>query len=390
MNQQLAWVRHLLETQKDLHNPKEFLNSFKVDLFSSEVYVFTPKGEVIALQRGATPVDFSYAVHTDIGDHCSAAKVNGKIVPLRYRLKNGDQVEIKTSKIQQPNRDWLAFVKTSKARSKILHFINTRERERSLSLGTELLHNKLAEYEVNLAEILKGKVFDEALHASGFGNFESLLRSIGLGKVSTHHFIEKLLPKEKIEERRKRESGQIKLKEKVPDPTGAIHLKCFNDDIFLRVGQCCHPVPGDPIMGYITRGRGVTVHHIDCVSLQSLGGESERLVEVDWDQSVETVHPVRISIIADDKPGQLAEISQVLASCGINITLAHLKQGANKRAYFEFFIEISDLEHLNRMFAEVIKVPGVIQAKRIKEYNTGKIGTRKQKLNEKLSRQDPN
>ena len=139
MDQQLAWVRHLLETQKDLKNPKEFLNSFKVDLFSSEVYVFTPEGDVIALQRGATPVDFSYAVHTDIGDHCSAAKVNGKIVPLRYRLKNGDQVEIKTSKTQQPNRDWLAFVKTSKARSKILNFISTREKERSLSLGTELI-----------------------------------------------------------------------------------------------------------------------------------------------------------------------------------------------------------------------------------------------------------
>ena len=379
MDKQVTWVRHLLDTQKDLKNPREFLNSFKVDLFSSEVYVFTPEGDVISLQHGSTPVDFAYAVHTDIGDHCSAAKINGKIVPLRYKLKNGDQVEIKASKTQQPNRDWLSFVKTSKARSKILNFINTREKERSLSLGTELLHKGLAEYGVDPSAVLKGKPFDEALQASGFGNFESLLASIGLGKVSTHHFIDKLLPNEKIEARRLEESGQVKLKEKTPDHSGAIHLKCFNDDILLRVGKCCHAVPGDPIVGYITRGRGVTVHHLDCPSLQALESESERLVDVGWGKSVKELHPVRISIVADDKPGQLAEITQVMASCDINITQAHLRQGTNKRACFEFFIEISDLDHLNRMFAAVDNIPGVIHAERIKEYNTSKKGTGKQR-----------
>ncbi len=393
MDKQVTWVRHLLDTQKDLKNPREFLNSFKVDLFSSEVYVFTPEGDVISLQHGSTPVDFAYAVHTDIGDHCSAAKINGKIVPLRYKLKNGDQVEIKASKTQQPNRDWLSFVKTSKARSKILNFINTREKERSLSLGTELLHKGLAEYGVDPSAVLKGKPFDEALQASGFGNFESLLASIGLGKVSTHHFIDKLLPNEKIEARRLEESGQVKLKEKTPDHSGAIHLKCFNDDILLRVGKCCHAVPGDPIVGYITRGRGVTVHHLDCPSLQALESESERLVDVGWGKSVKELHPVRISIVADDKPGQLAEITQVMASCDINITQAHLRQGTNKRAHFEFFIEISDLDHLNRMFAAVDNIPGVIHAERIKEYNTSKKGTGKQRSDSQRgnpSKQDSN
>ena len=393
MDKQVTWVRHLLDTQKDLKNPREFLNSFKVDLFSSEVYVFTPEGDVISLQHGSTPVDFAYAVHTDIGDHCSAAKINGKIVPLRYKLKNGDQVEIKASKTQQPNRDWLSFVKTSKARSKILNFINTREKERSLSLGTELLHKGLAEYGVDPSAVLKGKPFDEALQASGFGNFESLLASIGLGKVSTHHFIDKLLPNEKIEARRLEESGQVKLKEKTPDHSGAIHLKCFNDDILLRVGKCCHAVPGDPIVGYITRGRGVTVHHQDCPSLQALESESERLVDVGWGKSVKELHPVRISIVADDKPGQLAEITQVMASCDINITQAHLRQGTNKRAHFEFFIEISDLDHLNRMFAAVDNIPGVIHAERIKEYNTSKKGTGKQRSDSQRgnpSKQDSN
>ena len=393
MDKQVTWVRHLLDTQKDLKNPREFLNSFKVDLFSSEVYVFTPEGDVISLQHGSTPVDFAYAVHTDIGDHCSAAKINGKIVPLRYKLKNGDQVEIKASKTQQPNRDWLSFVKTSKARSKILNFINTREKKRSLSLGTELLHKELAEYGVDPSVVLKGKPFDEALQASGFGNFESLLASIGLGKVSTHHFIDKLLPNEKIEARRLEESGQVKLKEKTPDHSGAIHLKCFNDDILLRVGKCCHAVPGDPIVGYITRGRGVTVHHLDCPSLQALESESERLVDVGWGKSVKELHPVRISIVADDKPGQLAEITQIMASCDINITQAHLRQGTNKRAYFEFFIEISDLDHLNRMFAAVDNIPGVIHAERIKEYNTSKKGTGKQRSDSQRgnpSKQDSN
>ncbi len=393
MDKQVTWVRHLLDTQKDLKNPREFLNSFKVDLFSSEVYVFTPEGDVISLQHGSTPVDFAYAVHTDIGDHCSAAKINGKIVPLRYKLKNGDQVEIKASKTQQPNRDWLSFVKTSKARSKILNFINTREKERSLSLGTELLHKGLAEYGVDPSAVLKGKPFDEALQASGFGNFESLLASIGLGKVSTHHFIDKLLPNEKIEARRLEESGQVKLKEKTPDHSGAIHLKCFNDDILLRVGKCCHAVPGDPIVGYITRGRGVTVHHLDCPSLQALESESERLVDVGWGKSVKELHPVRISIVADDKPGQLAEITQIMASCDINITQAHLRQGTNKRAHFEFFIEISDLDHLNRMFAAVDNIPGVIHAERIKEYNTSKKGTGKQRSDSQRgnpSKQDSN
>ncbi len=300
-------------------------------------------------------------------------------------------MEIKVSKTQQPNRDWLSFVKTSKARSKILNFINTREKERSLSLGTELLHKELAEYGVDPAEVLKGRKLDEALQASGFGNFESLLGSIGLGKISTRHFIDKLLPKEKIEEKRLKESDQIKLKEKASDQSGAIHLKCFNDDILLRVGKCCHAVPGDPIIGYITRGRGVTVHHLDCPSLQALGTESERLIDVGWGESVKELHPVRISIIADDKPGQLAEITQVMASCDINITQAHLRQGTHKRAYFEFFIEISDLEHLNRMFAAVDKIPGVIHAERIKEHNTGKKGMAKQKLGSQKrdsSRQD--
>ena len=371
MVQQLTWVRHLLETHKELTNPKEFISSFKVDLFSNEVYVFTPEGRVVPLQRGSTPVDFAYAVHTDIGDHCSAVKINGKTVSLRYKLKNGDRVEIKTDKTQKPNRHWLTFVKTSKARSKILHFINSVEKEKSLSLGMAMLRKSLAEYKVDPSEILQGKFFNEVLRSSGFANLESLVRSIGLGKVSTHQLIVKLLPREKIEEKERREADQVKLREKAPDLAGAASLKCFDDDIHLRVSKCCHPVPGDSIIGYITRGRGVTVHRIDCRNLQSLGNEPERFVDVVWGDYAKVAHSVRISIIAEDKPGQLAEITRVLASCDINITLANICQGPDQRANFDFFIEVNDLQHLKQLFSEVAKVPGVIQVNRVEDNRVG-------------------
>jgi len=374
MDQQLIWVRHLLETQKDLKNPKDFINSFKVDLFSNEVYVFTPEGRVIPLQRGSTPVDFAYAVHTDIGEHCSGAKVNGKTVSLKYKLRNGDRIEIKTTKTQKPNRSWLSFVKTSKARSKILHFINSIEKEKSLNLGTTLLHKSLTEYQVDPLEFLKGKVFDETLRASGFTNFDNLVRSIGLGKVSTHQFIEKLLPREKIEGRQRKKTDRVKLCGGGRDflLAGGIKLKCFDDDVLLRLGKCCHPVPGDPIIGYLTRGRGITVHHIDCGKIQSPSEESERFFDVGWGEHAKVAHSARISIIAEDKPGQLAEITRILASCDINITLANLRQESDQRANFDLYIEINDIEHLKIMLSEVAKVPGVIKVNRIEDYSAGK------------------
>ncbi|MEE9258610.1 MAG: bifunctional (p)ppGpp synthetase/guanosine-3',5'-bis(diphosphate) 3'-pyrophosphohydrolase [Nitrospinaceae bacterium] len=378
MDKQLVWVRHLLEHQKDVKNPKEFLNAFKVDLFSHEVYVFTPQGEVMALLQGATPVDFAYGVHTDIGHHCSAAKVNGKIVPLRYKLRNGDQVEILTNKQKGPNRDWLSFVKTPKARSRIANFLNNQERTHSLALGKELLDKEIRRYDLNPSTLLKGKKLDEVVHGTGFGNLDSLLRAIGIGKVSAHHVVEKLLPKEKLEEKRKDDAARLKLKEKTrpKESENAIKVTCFDADILLRVGQCCNPVPGDPIIGYITRGRGVTVHHFDCPGISAIENESERLVEVEWGTGKKAAYPVRVSIVTEDRPGLLAGISSVIADCGINITQAVVKQGAHKRAYFDLFLEIQDLAHLNRSLDKVRKVDGVIHVERVKEYSrkfSGKI-----------------
>ncbi|GJL77529.1 MAG: GTP pyrophosphokinase [Nitrospinaceae bacterium] len=373
---QLVWVRHLLEHQKELKNPKEFLNAFKVNLYPDEVYVFTPDGDVIALPHGATPVDFAYAVHTDIGNHCTTAKVDGKIAPLRYKLRNGNQVEITTSKQQHPNRDWLSFVKTSRAKSRISNYINSQERERSLRLGQELLEKEIRDYGLSPASVLKGKALEEAIHSCGYNKLNNLFTGIGMGKVSVHSVIEKLLPKEKLEEKqRKDESTRIKLKDKAPHQKtreSAIKVKCFNDDILLRVGKCCNPLPGDPICGYITRGRGVTVHHIDCPGISQLSEESERLVEVEWDTGQKTIFPAKISIVTEDKPGLLANISSVLAECDINIIQANVRQGPHKRAYFDLSIEIEDLAQLNRTLGEVKKVDGIIHLERVKEYNKKK------------------
>ena len=240
----LSWVRHLLEAQSEIKNPKDFLNAFKVDLFFQEVYVFTPDGEVIALPRGATPVDFAYQVHTDIGNHCLAAKVNGKIVTLKYKLKNGDRVEILTSKQKHPSRDWLAFVKTSKARSKIIHYINHREREKSLELGREILETEIRKYGFNPAEVLKGNMLDEAIHASGFNTLDNLFIGIGYGKTSVRHVVDKLLPKKTLEEFAK-QAPTVKVREPSESrERGGIKVKSFGDDMMLRIGKCCNPVPG--------------------------------------------------------------------------------------------------------------------------------------------------
>jgi GTP pyrophosphokinase len=367
----LSWVRQILEAQSEIQNPKDFLNAFKVDLFFQEVYVFTPEGEVIALPRGATPVDFAYQVHTDIGNHCLAAKVNGKIVNLKYKVKNGDRVEILTSKQKHPSRDWLSFVKTSKARSKIIHYINHREREKSLALGKEILETEIRKYGFDPAEVLKGKNLDEAIQASGFNALDNLYIGIGFGKTSVRHVVDKLLPKETLEKFAK-QKPTVKVSEPSAEHKGGrsgIKVKSFGDDMMLRIGKCCNPVPGDTIIGYITRGRGVSIHSVDCPSMMSLAGETERLVEVEWDTSHKTPFPARISIVTEDKPGLLGKISSAVSECDVNMTRANVQMGTLKRAYFDLSLEILDLDHLNRTLETIRKIPGVIHVERIKEYS---------------------
>ena len=367
MDNQLQWVRHLLENQKDLMNPKEFLNAFKVNLFPHEVFVFTPGGEVIALPYNATPIDFAFQVHTDMGQYFNSAKVNGKVVPLRYKLRNGDQVEVITSEEASPSRDWLSFVKTSKARNRISNFINNQERIRNLDFGKELLEKEIRDYGYDPFKELNAEALDKVAHTCGFKSSESMFVGLGIGKLSTYHVLEKLLPKEKLEGKKPKEESLVKLKEN--KPANAIKVKCMNDNIMIRIGKCCHPLPGEPIIGYMTRGRGVTVHHIDCPSVSKIIDDSERLVGVEWDTGIKTIYQAHIAIVAEDNPGIFASIGQSFAEGGINITRANVQQGAHKRAYFDLSIEIHDVEHLNLTLEKIRQVDGVIYLERMKEFH---------------------
>ena len=365
----LSWVRRLMEDQKDTTSAKDFVSALKVDLVFNEVFVFTPQGDVIALPRDATPVDFAYQVHTDIGNHCFAAKANGKIVPLRYKLKNGERVEILTSKQKFPSRDWLSFARTSKARSKIANFVNSLEREKSASLGKEILEKEIRKCGLELSVVKKGKLMDEAIQACGFNSFDSLLRAIGFGKIPVGHFIEKFVPKGKLDEIHKNKPG-VKLKkadELLPAKENAIRIKCLDSNILWRIGKCCNPVPGEKIVGYITRGRGVSVHTEDCHSLSAFSGESERFLDVEWYTDKKTSFPTRISIVTVDKPGLLANICNVLAKCDINITKANVQQAPHNKAHYDMGIEICDLDHLNKALKEIQKVEGVVLVERSKE-----------------------
>lgn len=368
LDDHLDWVRKMMEEQKDIKNAKDFLASFKVDLYFQEVFVFTPQGEVVAVPRGATPIDFAYHVHTDIGHHCMAAKVNGKLVSVKYKLKNGDQVEILTDPQKFPNRDWLSIVKTSKARNKISNFLNHRERERSRLLGEELLHNLIKKNGLVPEEILKGEELEEAIHSCGFKTFDNLMMSVGYGKTSARRVLEKLVPREQLNLTQPEPAI-----ENTATPTGSpFKVKDFDDELMIRAGKCCNPLPGDPIMGYITRGRGISVHLEECPSVLSLANEAERLLEVEWDVTGGTLFPTKVSIVSVEKQGQLARISQTLAECEVNITRANVKIGAYKRAFFDLTIEIQDLEHLETTFQRLKQVDGVLYAERIQEFNKKK------------------
>tara|TARA_B100000686_G_C16776800_1_gene969004 strand:+ start:582 stop:2816 length:2235 start_codon:yes stop_codon:yes gene_type:complete len=373
IDDQLLWIRHFLEHQGDSQSPVEFLDAFKVDLYPQEVYIFTPQGEVIALPKGASPLDFAYQVHTDIGQHCLGAKINGKIVPLRYKLRNGDRVEILTAKNSEPNKDWLFLVKTSRARSKITAFLNSKEREKNLESGRIQLNKEISAYALSPKSLLKGGEMEIAIHACGFNSLENVYMAIGMGKITALQFVEKLVPKEKLEQHvgsTSLEKKQAQSKLSIHQALGVRMSNLNTGEMLLRMGKCCNPLPGDEIVGYITRGRGVSIHASDCPSVKGFAEEPGRLLEVEWDTDVtnEKSHYVQISIVTTDKPGMLATISSVLADQNVNITRALVNQGPHKRAYFELTIQIMDLGHLNKTLRELLRVEDVVHASRVRDY----------------------
>ncbi|MBK6848654.1 MAG: bifunctional (p)ppGpp synthetase/guanosine-3',5'-bis(diphosphate) 3'-pyrophosphohydrolase [Proteobacteria bacterium] len=364
--QKFAWLRQLVEFQRDLHDPAEFIDAVKIDLFSDEVYVFTPKGDVKALPAGATPIDFAFAIHTEVGLHCTGAKVNGHIVPLRYRLRNGDTVEIVTNPKQKPSKDWLKFCATARARAKIRHFIRRERRERGRALGWELLERALRAQGHSLSKLEKDGQLDQAAVSLHVGNrAEELLMQVGFGKVTPIQVVRTLLPETVVEEPPEPATNRLisifRKARRRPAPSG-IRVQ-GEDDVLVRFAQCCHPLPGDAIMGFITRGRGVTVHKLDCSKALDL--DPERRIEVAWDSAAKVEHAVKINVHATDKPGLLAEMTRAFSEQGVNIAQANCRVTATGRAINTFHVQVAHLDHLKQVMRAIKKIKGVYSVDRL-------------------------
>lgn len=364
-DKRINWLRQLLEWQRELQDNSEFLETIKMDLYPNDVYVFTPKGEVKEFPRGATPVDFAYSIHSDIGHRCTGAKVGGRLVPLKYQLKSGDSVEILTSPNHKPSKDWLKFVKTSRAQTKIRQWIKKEQRERSIALGREICEKEFKRFTLNFAKLVKSGKIQKVVNDFGFQSVDDLMASVGYGKISPKQVVGKLVPPEKLEAGgKKKESPIDKIIHLVQKkPKDAIKIKGA-DDMMVRFASCCNPLPGDRITGFITRGRGITIHTADCSNV--LNSDPQRKVKVEWDVKHKQTHPVRIRVICTDRKGLLADISSSISSHEANITNAQLNTTENKRAICTFAVEIKDLNHLRKIITSLEKIKGIVTVERLK------------------------
>jgi len=358
----LVWLRQLLENQQDTKDPGEFLDSVRVDLFPDEVYVFTPKGDVKALPEGSTPIDFAYGVHTKVGEHCVGAKVNGKLVPLRYTLRQGDIIEIVTSPNQHPSRDWLKIVKSSRARSKINQWLKVEERARSIELGREMFEREAKKYRLNPTALLAGDEMTRVAADLGYPAPDDLLAAIGYGKASVHQLLNKLAPGATLEtvERAKPAAGTR------PKTDQGVRIRGV-EDLLVRFAKCCNPLPGDAIVGFITRGRGLTVHARECLTVAKSVLDRERLIDVEWDVEEPAKRPVRIAVyISNDRPGLLSEITGAISSRNGNITKAEVTVTDDRRGINNFVVEVADLRQLQDIMTAIRGVADVINVERVR------------------------
>jgi GTP diphosphokinase / guanosine-3',5'-bis(diphosphate) 3'-diphosphatase len=368
-----TWLRQLLESEQDLTDNRQFMESVKLNLYSDVVYVFTPKGAVKELVKGATPIDFAYAIHTEIGDHCSGAKVNGKMAPLKYQLRNGDTVEIMTSPGQTPHKDWLKFVKMPRAKTKIKHWLRIEEAKRSLELGKRLLEKELRRHNLAMGAFLKNGRLQELAHESGLAAPDDLLTAIGYGRVSAMHIASRLLP-EGMEPPSAGATPEVADKAAAKRAAGeekGVKVRGATD-LMMHLSKCCSPVPGDRIIGYITRGRGLTIHTADCPNLDALDYDKARLVEVDWDTAHRSTVPVKISTLTLDKPGMLANVSAAITNADANISHAEITTREDRKALLDFIVEIQNTAHLDRVLKAVERIDGVLQTRRIRSWQDTK------------------
>ncbi len=366
------WLRHILDWEQEMKDPREFMASLKIDLFQDEVYVFTPQGEIVDLPYGATPVDFAYMIHSEVGNQCSGAKVNGKLVPLDTQLKNGDSVEIITRKNHKPSRDWLKFVKTAKAKTRIKHWIRTEERDRSISLAKEMLEKEGRRMQINFTkELNKGNLEPIAFEYS-YKKVDDLLSAVGGGKITPKQILNRLVPKDKgAQEKRisgssKAESGKKAVQEEDESRKNVyqegVSVKGV-DDLLIRFAQCCQPVPGDPIVGYISRGRGVIVHREDCVNVRQLS--PARLVNVSWSNQADNVYPATIKMLCQNRKGILAEISNLMADEDVNIESGEFRSDVEGKTEVVMNIEVNDSTHLYQTLDKLSHLQSVYEAIRL-------------------------
>jgi GTP pyrophosphokinase len=366
-DRRIAWMRQLIEWAQEMQEPGEFLSTLKVDLYPLEVYAFTPKGMVLELPRGATPVDFAYAIHSEVGHQCVGAKANGQIVPLRYEIANGDVVEILTQKGHTPSRDWLTFVKTSKARSRIRQWINLHERQEATEMGRKLLEKEARQHGRSLKKIPEAELTRVAAEC-GYTKLDDLYASVGFGKYSARQVLNRALGEE-IAEPAMAPQGEASAKivtamKRILGLTDSPVLVRGQDDLMVFRAKCCNPIPGDDIVGYVTRGRGVAVHNRSCPNVQNLLYESERRINVAWGPGQEAKFPINLRVRTKDRPGILAEMTAIISAEGCNIEMLESRpEGINAR--IELQVDISDRQQLERILVNMKKIAGVYAVERV-------------------------
>lgn len=373
---QFEWLKELVSLHQQTGNSDEFLDNVKTDLFESEIYVFTPKGDVREFPDGATPIDFAFSVHTDVGNKCVGARINGKMVPLKYQLQNGDTIEIVTAKNQSPSKDWLKFCVTNRAKSKIRAFVKEEQRKRSLIFGKELIDREFRKFGAAAARYLKGEDFDKLLKDFGIHDGDELFVRVGYGKVEPKHLVERLAP-ELLNQ--PKEAPQVATKDDTSfmqkvlksaaqknKKTGSLIAVSGMEDVLVHYAKCCHPIPGDSIVGFITRGRGITVHRSDC--RKAFEFDQIRRVDVEWTSNTAgdgMERMVRVQVISQDMPGLLKSMSEAFATQGININNAQVRVTKDKKAICIFDASVKNISQLTQVILELQKIKGVIGVSRV-------------------------
>ncbi len=377
--QRLAWLRQVVEWQRDVSDPGEFLSNLKIDLYPEEVYTFTPKGKVVILPRDATPIDFAYTVHTEVGHTCVGAKVNGRMVPLRYKLRSGDIVEIVTQTGHKPSRDWLTLAKSSRARQKIKHWLNIHQRERAIEIGRKLIEKESRKYRISLKGI-NDEAYSRVAKDYGLGRGEDLIAGIGYGKYSARQVLGRLAPDSSTEtpvsptEEEHPATGFTSVVRRVfggSSTNSAIVVK-GHDDLMVYRARCCNPIRGEEILGYVTRGKGVAVHTKGCPNVANLINEPERRISVEWARDTKDGNgttagfPVKLTVFCDDRAGMLKQIATIISDEGTNIRNIEART-ANRQANIDVVIDIEHLKHLEHIIAGLRKIPGVKDVQRVQK-----------------------